>query len=120
MDVTKTPLEAGLHRFINWNKDYFIGSQPLRELRDIGFDRVLVGFHLLDKGIPRHEYQILAKGEVIGLVTSGTYSPTLDRGIGLGYVSKEFADVGTRIAIDIRGNIVDAQIVNIPFYRREK
>ncbi len=120
MDITKTPLEAGLNRFVNWNKDYFIGCEPLRELKETGFDTVLAGFHLLDKGIPRHEYPIWAKGEAIGEVTSGTYSPTLDMGIGLGYVSREFADVGTKIAIEIRGNMIDAQIVNIPFYRREK
>ena len=82
--------------------------------------RTLVGFRLIEKGIPRHGYAMLSGEDTIGEVTSGTHSPTLDIGIGLGYVSLEHSNPGTGIAIDIRGRRTEAEVVAIPFYTRKR
>ena len=120
MDASLTPLEAGLDRFVNFDKGDFIGLTALQEQRDRGLDRTLVGFRLVEKGIPRHGYSMLRGGEAIGEVTSGTHSPTLDTGIGLGYVAVEHSQPGTGIAIDIRGRQAAAEVVPIPFYTRKR
>ena len=120
MDATLTPLEAGLERFVSWDKGDFIGLAALREMKERGLPRSLVGFRLVEKGIPRHGYSILRGDESIGAVTSGSYSPTLDMGIGLGYVSPEHLTPGSRIAIDIRGRQAEAEVVAIPFYSRKR
>jgi len=120
MDSTITPLEAGLERFVIWDQGEFIGMPALQESKSRGASRSLVGFRLLEKGIPRHGHSILDGQNLIGSVTSGTYSPTLDMGIGLGYVALEFSDPGTKIAIDIRGRQVEAEVVTIPFYSRKR
>ena len=80
----------------------------------------MVGFRLTEKGIPRHGYAMLSGEDTIGEVTSGTHSPTLDIGIGLGYVSMEHSNPGTGIAIDIRGRRTEAEVVAIPFYTRKR
>jgi aminomethyltransferase len=120
MDSSVTPLEAGLERFVIWDQGEFVGLPALQESKRRGLSRTLVGFRLLEKGIPRHGHSILNGQEVIGSVTSGTYSPTLDIGIGLGYVALEFANPGTRITIDIRGRHTEAEVVTIPFYSRKR
>ena len=120
MDATLTPLEAGLDRFMSFDKGDFIGLPALRELSDRGLERALVGFRLVEKGIPRHGYSILSGQEAIGQVTSGTHSPTLDIGIGLGYVGLEHSKPGTRVAIDIRGRQAEAEVVPTPFYTRKR
>lgn len=119
MDTSTTPLEAGLERFVRLEKD-FIGADVLRKQKEEGLRRRLVGLRLLGQGIPRQGYPILAGGREIGRVTSGSYSPTLDRGIALGYVSVEHASPGTRLAIDIRGRESEAEVVPLPFYTRKR
>lgn len=121
MDPTITPIEAGLQRFVRWEKKDFVGMPALHATKATGgASQVLVGFRLLQKGIPRKGYAIQSDVGSIGIVTSGTYSPTLDMGIGLGYVSKDFSNVGTRILIDIRGKPSPAEVVHMPFYVRKR
>ncbi|MDP6102879.1 MAG: glycine cleavage system aminomethyltransferase GcvT [Dehalococcoidia bacterium] len=120
MDSSVTPLEAGLERHVNWDQGAFIGMPAIRERKSNGLSRTLVGFRLLERGVPRHGQAILNGQEPIGNVTSGTHSPTLDRGIGLGYVALEFSNPGTKIIIDLRGRRVEAEVAAIPFYSRNK
>lgn len=120
IDSSVTPLEAGMERYVNWEQGEFIGLSALQESKRTGLSRTLVGFRLLERGVPRHGYTILNGQGPIGNVTSGTYSPTLDMGIGLGYVALEFSSPGTSIALDIRGRRVEAEVVTIPFYSRKR
>ena len=105
---------------MTWDRGDFVGLRALQKSKSRGLSRTLVGFRLLEKGVPRHGHTILNGQGPIGNVTSGTYSPTLDMGIGLGYVALEFSDPGTRIAIDIRGRRAEAEVVTIPFYSRKR
>lgn len=116
MDSTVTPLEAGLERFVAWGRGDFNGMRSLIETKNRGISKILVGFCLLGKGIPRQGHAILSGQDQVGTVTSGTYSPALDTGLGLGYVALEYSDPGTRVAIQIRGRQVGAEVVSIPFY----
>ena len=120
MDSTVTPLEAGLDRFVSWDAGNFIGLEALRQIRSSGPSRTLIGFRLVGRGVPRHENEILLGETVVGNVTSGTHSPTLDMGIGLGYVSMSALEPGTRLALDIRGRRVEAEVASIPFYSRRR
>ena len=110
MDTSKTPMEAGLDRFVNMQSHEFIGRKALKIQQTTGLDHILVGFRLLGPGIPRHEHVLFKESKQIGEVTSGTYSPTLDTGIGMGYVSMEYSTPGDQINIDIRGRIVKQKL----------
>lgn len=117
IDDTTSPLEAGLGWITKFTKD-FINSDNLLKQKEEGVTKRLVGFELLERGIPRHDYAILdADGNTIGRVTSGTMSPSLSKGIGMGYVDKPFTKSGTEIFIDIRNKPVKAQVVKLPFYK---
>lgn len=120
IDNTKSPLEAGLERFVNMDKESFIGCEALKAQQERGVSQKLVGFQLLEAGIPRHEYTLFNDEKQIGEVTSGTYSPSLDTGIGMGYVFSEYSVLGSHIQIDLRGRPVEAEIVELPFYHRPK
>jgi len=120
MDTSKSPLEAGLARFVYIQSHEFIGRKALTIQQTRELDKILVGFRLLEAGIPRHEHTIFKGSKQIGEVTSGTYSPTLDTGIGMGYVSMEYSTPGEQINVNIRGRIVDAEIVELPFYHRQR
>jgi aminomethyltransferase len=119
MDSGTTPLEAGLDRFVDLEKD-FIGAGALRLQEGTGIERRLVGFVTEGRAAPRHGYEIRAKEtvEVLGVVTSGGPSPTLGLGIGLAYLPADRAKPGTSIQVDIRSKITKAEVVEIPFYRR--
>jgi aminomethyltransferase len=118
MTPATTPLEAGLERFLALEeKGDFVGQAALLHQRRQGLKQRLVGFILLAAGIPRHGYAILAGGRPVGAVTSGGYSPTLDRGIGMGYVPLEHASPDTSLAVDLRGRPAAARVVPLPFYR---
>jgi aminomethyltransferase len=119
LDETTTPLAAGLGRFVALAGDDFSGRAALVRERASGSPRVLVGLELRAAGIARHGYPITAAGRVVGTVTSGTRSPTLERAIALGYV-EEAAATGTDLAVEIRGRAVAAAIVPTPFYRRPR
>ena len=117
IDEYLNPLEAGLGRYIKLDGDDFIGKDALVESVDKGLSNTLVGFLLLDRGIPRQGYNIFKNDTLLGNVTSGTLSPSLEKSIGLGYLSNkvEHDDI---IQIQIRDNMRDAQIVSIPFYSK--
>jgi len=117
IDDATSPLEAGLGWVTKFNKE-FTNSAALQQQKQDGTKRKLVGFEMIDRGIPRHDYEIVdAEGNTIGKVTSGTQSPSLQKAIGMGYVKNEFAKEGTEIFINIRDNKVKAKVVKPPFYK---
>ncbi|MEW4924646.1 glycine cleavage system aminomethyltransferase GcvT [Algibacter sp. 2305UL17-15] len=117
IDDTTSPIEAGLSWITKFTKD-FTNSEALKAEKERGPERKLVGFELDERGIPRHGYDIVdGNGNKIGNVTSGTMSPSLSKGIGLGYVPPIFAEVGSKINIQIRKNAVPATVVKLPFYK---
>lgn len=110
-----SPLEAGLGWITKFTKD-FINADALKQQKEAGVKKKLVGFELIDRGIPRHDYPIVDEGgSQIGIVTSGTMSPTMKKAIGLGYVPTEFATIGSEIFIDIRNQKIKAKVVKYPF-----
>jgi aminomethyltransferase len=112
---TTSPIEAGLGWITKFNKE-FIDKALLLEQKEKGTTRKLVGFEMIDRGIPRQHYEIIdADGNVIGEVTSGTQSPSLQKAIGMGYVKKEFSKAGSEIFIKIRDKAIKAQVAKIPF-----
>ncbi len=118
IDDTTSPLEGGLGWITKFTKD-FTNAAALKKQKETGVSRKLVGFKLLDRGVPRHDYTIKdAAGHVIGKVTSGTMSPVLGIGIGLGYVTTENSAPGTAIFIDIRGKNLRAEVTKLPFIER--
>jgi aminomethyltransferase len=118
IDDTTSPLEGGLGWITKFTKD-FTNAPALKKQKEEGVARKLVGFKMIDKGIPRHDYSIKdEKGKVIGKVTSGTMSPVLGVGVGLGYVSTEFAAPESEVFIDIRGRAIKAQVTKLPFIQQ--
>ncbi len=118
IDKNTNPLEAGLSWAVKLNKDDFIGKDSLLKIKEEGLKRKLVCFEMIDRGIPRHEYNILnEEGENIGFVTSGSMSPSTGKNIGLGYVKKGFTKSGTKIKIEVRNRQLNAIIVKPPFYK---
>jgi aminomethyltransferase len=115
IDDFSTPLEAGLGWITKFTKS-FTASEFLKKQKDNGVEKKLVGFEMVDKGIPRHDYRIKdTEGNLIGRVTSGTQSPSLNKAIGMGYVQTEHAGLGTEIFIDIRDKQIKARVVKMPF-----
>lgn len=116
IDDTTSPIEAGLGWVTKFTKD-FVNCEALKQEKEAGPKRKLVGFELQERGIPRQGHEISDEnGKIIGNVTSGTMSPSLDKGIGLGYVPADFASPGSRINIQIRKKAVPAVVVKTPFY----
>ena len=115
IDATTNPLEAGLGWITKMEKGDFNGREVLLKIKEEGVSRRLVAFVLNDSGFPRKGYEIHKDGENIGQVTSGTVSPILEKGIGLGYVKKEFSKSGTSIQIRIRNKFLAAEIIKPPF-----
>ncbi len=118
IDDTTSPLEAGLGWITKFTKE-FTNSKNLLAQKEQGVTKKLVAFEMIDKGIPRHDYVIKdANSTMIGRVTSGTQSPSLQKAIGMGYVNKEFAAEGTDIFISIREKAIKAKIVKPPFIKK--
>lgn len=117
IDDTTSPLEAGLGWVTKFTKD-FVDADFLKKQKEEGVTRKLVAFELIDRGIPRHDYDIVdATGNTIGKVTSGTMSPSMKIGIGLGYVPTEFSALDSEIFVSIRDKGVKAKVVKLPFYK---
>lgn len=118
IDDTTSPLEAGLGWITKFTKD-FVDAETLKAQKEAGVTRKLIGFEMIDRGIPRHDYKVLdANGNEIGKVTSGTQGPTVKKAIGLAYVTTENAAVDSEIFIEIRDKGVKAKVVKFPFYQK--
>jgi aminomethyltransferase len=118
IDETRTPIEAGLSRFIDFKKE-FIGKDALQRIKADGPKQKLSAFVLLDKGVPKNGGSIYSENREIGRVTSGGQSPYLRNGFGLGYVFSRYAQVGQEIEIEVRDREIAAKIVDLPFYRKK-
>lgn len=112
------PFEARLKIFVDLEKDDFIGRDALLEVREKGVERRIAGIEMKDKGIPRQGYPVEVDGEEVGFVTSGTFSPTLEKNLGIVMVKKEFAQTGSNLNIRIRKRLLEAEVVKLPFYKR--
>jgi aminomethyltransferase len=118
IDDTTNPIEAGLGWITKFNKK-FINSEFHQKIKENGPTRKLVGFEMIDRGIPRQHYEIMdAAGNIIGEVTSGTQSPSLSKGIGMGYITKEFTKVGSEVYINIRNKYLKAVVTKMPFLKQ--
>jgi aminomethyltransferase len=119
IDDTTTPLEAGLGWTVKLDKDAFIGKQALAAQKEQGVSRKLVGLVPdSERKIPRQGYAVVDGGETAGHITSGTFSPSLGRGLAMGYVQTSRAEAGRRLGIDIRGRVEDATVARLPFYTK--
>jgi len=117
IDDTTSPIEAGLGWITKFTKK-FTNSEALLQQKEQGIKKKLVGFEMIDRGIPRHDYEITdSEGRIIGKVTSGTQSPSLQKAIGMGYIEKGMDKEGTEIFINIRNNKIRAKIVKFPFFK---
>lgn len=122
-ELTKdiTPIEAGIGFAVKPNKEAdFIGKNVLKEQKENGTARKLVGIEMIDKGIPRHGYEVFHGDEQIGEVTTGTQSPTLKKNIGWALLKKEFAEPGSEVSVQVRKKRLKAVVVSTPFYKRPK
>jgi glycine cleavage system T protein (aminomethyltransferase) len=118
MDATTTPLEAGIGWVVKLKKSSFIGREAMMRQAEAGVPRRLVGVQLDEPGIPRHGQVVRRDGAQVGVVTSGTKSPTLGTFIGMAYVEAASTPPGTRLTIEIRERQIPASVVERPFYRR--
>jgi aminomethyltransferase len=121
IEEDRTPLEANAVWTVNFEKGDFMGRSALLAQAQAGISRRLVGFELLEKAVPRHAFKILSSQPHVGLigeVTSGNFSPLLQKGIGLGYVPFDYTTSGGPLMIDVRGKLVPARVVKPPFYKR--
>ena len=115
---TTSPIEAGLGWITKFTKD-FTNSENLKKQKENGVSKKLVAFEMQERAVPRHDYEIVdANGNQIGIVTSGTMSPSMNIGIGMGYVPTKYSEIGTEIFIRIRKNDVPAKVVKLPFYKK--
>ena len=117
IDDTTSPLEAGLGWITKFSKD-FISSQTFAKQKEEGLSKKLVGFEMIDRGIPRHGYDIAKNGKVVGRVTSGTASPSTGKNIGMGYVPIELSVEGSEFDVLIRNKSIKAQVIKLPFYKK--
>ncbi|BCB04710.1 glycine cleavage system aminomethyltransferase GcvT [Bacillus sp. KH172YL63] len=116
-----TPIEAGIGFAVKVNKEVpFIGQEVLKQQKEEGASRKLVGIEMIDRGIPRHGYKVFSGEEEIGEVTTGTQSPTLKKNVGLALLNKDFTELGTEVMVEIRGKKLKAAVVATPFYKRPK
>ncbi len=118
IDHTTNTIEAGLGWITKSAKGEFIGRDAVLKVKEQGITRKLIGFEVEGKAIPRHEYECFLGDEKIGHVTSGCWSPMLDKGVGMAYLDKEYTQVGTRFEVAIRNKRVPAVVVETPFYKR--
>lgn len=113
-----SPLEAGIGMFVKLAKENFIGKEALAKQKEEGLKRKTVGFEMIDKGIPRHEYPVLKDGKVIGHVTTGYQAPTVGKTIGLALIDATYAEMGSEFEIQVRKKTAKAQIISKRFYQK--
>ena len=120
-DITSeiSPIEAGLDRFVKLDKD-FAGSDVLKAQQANGITKKLIGLIVQGRNLPRHNYPINFNGAAVGIITSGAYSPTLDRNIAMGYVPPEHSTPLLKLEVDIRGRSAEAEVTALPFYSRKR
>ena len=118
MDDTTSAVEAGLEWAVDWEKDHFVGRERNVREKNEGAVRRLVGFEMIERGVPRHGFEIEKSGRSVGQVTSGSFAPTLKKNIGLGYVPAPEAKAGNEFEIVVRNQKVKAKIATLPFYKR--
>ena len=118
MDEKTSPVEARLNWVVRLEKGGFLGEESIRRAKERGPTRVRVGFKMMEKGIPRQGQEIRANGSQIGRVTSGTLSPTLQVGLGMGFVKPDHSKPGERLDIQVRERSIRAEVVRLPFYQR--
>ena len=118
IDEKTNPIEAGLGWITKLEKGDFVGKAAIAKVQSDGPERKLIGFELLDRGIARHGYSAICNGNTIGIVTSGTHSPTLGKSIGMAYVDSFHASTGTELEIDVRGKVIPATVVETPFWTK--
>lgn len=116
IDKTTNPLEAGLSWVVKLDKEEFIGKDTLLEIKKRGVQRKLVGFEALTRGIPRHGQEIQAGDENVGFVTSGTFSPSLKKGIGMGYVNLAHTEIGNKLKV-MGKEPIEVELIKGPFYK---
>ena len=119
LDRTVTPVEAGLGFAVNKNGG-FIGAEVLLKQLAAGPAKRLVGLRMTDKRVPRQGYAVLKDGRAVGIITSGTLSPTLGVPIGMAFVPSALSAVGTALSVDVRGSVCAAEVVGLPFYKRAR
>ncbi|MGD9569746.1 MAG: glycine cleavage system aminomethyltransferase GcvT [Sedimentibacter sp.] len=119
IDKDITPLEAGLGFFVKLAKDEFIGKDTLAAQKSEGLKRKVIGFEMIDRGIPRSHYEVYADGKKIGYVTTGSFSPTLKKNIGLALIDAEYSKEGTEIEISVRNKNLKAKVIKKPFYSKK-
>lgn len=117
MDETVTPLETTIDWTVKFDKDTFLGRDALLRQKQRGVDRKLAGFEMLDRGIPRHGYPVFKGNEIIGKVTSGSFSPSTNKNVGLCLIKSSYAKVGEELQIQIRNAHYLARVVKTPFYK---
>lgn len=120
MDATNNPFQVGLGPLVAWEKGDFVGREALLALQKERPRELLVGFEMVERGVPRQHYPLVREGERIGVVTSGGYAPSLDRYVGMGYIASKYAAPGQGLQVDIRGKLLMARVVPRPFYRRHR
>ncbi len=118
IDQTTNPIEANLGWITKLNKGEFVAKSILEKIKAEGPKRKLVGMMLNDKAVPRHGYPLVVNGTNVGVVTSGTFSPSLEKGIALGYVNVPHTEIGSKIVMDVRGKMIDATVVALPFLKK--
>ncbi len=118
IDQTTNPIEGGLGWITKLAKGDFTAKPVIEKVKADGPNRKLVGMLLQEKAVPRHGYPLLVNGVNVGVVTSGTFSPSLEKGIAMGYVNAPYFAIGNKVQVDVRGKSVDAVIVTLPFLKK--
>ncbi len=118
IDQTTNPIEAGLGWITKLSKQDFNAKTVLEKIKSDGPKRKLVGMALQEKAVPRHGYSIIVNGESAGVVTSGTFAPSLEKGIAMGYIAVPHCEIGSAVFIDVRGKLFEAAVVQLPFLKK--
>ncbi len=119
MDDSTSPIEAGLDWAVDFDKTNFVGKDRSVQEKTNGVTRRLAGFELIERGIPRHGFEVEKNGRTIGVVTSGSFAPTLKKNIGMAYIPLEESVIGNELEIVIRTQRIKARVAELPFYRRK-